>query len=299
MRTVEAVPSRVVGVGRFLLSCKDGREQQAKVEAMMSPSTLKNAPEDGATAPITAPGEAMIRKVIRECCAMGLCSLQDGVLSLSPEASEAFPKARFDAEKMRVLLRRLILRLQPDANRDLGLVLTWFMEQDPLTFGIGKGDRRAALMAELRAQTGEGQLQVTNNNPADNFSYWAVYLGLGWKMSLGAANTERLVPDPTPFLSRQLPDFLPLRETLPLSSFLEQLAFACPVFRGSEWHSELEQKGSLPPRESQYLPPALAFAFKRLEEQSRLKLVFRGDADSLLLRFDGQTQNLSHLERQL
>lgn len=296
MRTVEAVPSRVVGVAHFLLSCKSGQEQQSKVEAMMSPPTLKNVPEDGAT---TSAGESMIRNVVRECCAMGLCSSQDDVLRLAPEVLESFPKLRFDSEKMRSTLRRLILRSQPDANKDLGYMLTWFMEQDPINFGIGKGDRRVALVTELRQQTGVGQLQVTNNSIVDNFTYWAVYLGFAWKMNIGGTGSERLVPDPTPFMTGQLPELLPVGETVPLSSFLDRLATLCPIFRGSQWHSDLEGRRALPVREAQYLSPALGFAFKRLEERGRLRLVSRGDADALLLRFDGQTQNLSHLERLL
>lgn len=299
MRIGEAVPSRLVGVTRYLLSCKNGREQLSKVEAMMSPSTLKNAPEDGATAPTAAASASMIRKVILECCGMGLCSRDEGVLSLSPDAMAAFPKAQFDPEKMRSLLRQLILRPESEANKDFGYVLTWFMAQNPVTFGVDKGGRKVAFMAEIHDQGASRELGISNDVPVDNFSYWAVYLGFAWKMSLGGANSERMLPDPTPFLMQHLPELLPPRETVSIFAFLGRLAEFCPVFEGGQWHSDLNGRSALPPREAQYLPPALEFALKRLEEGGRLKLVFRADADSLLLNLDGQTQNLSHLERQV
>ena len=294
MRTVEAVPSRVVGVGRFLLSCK-GSEKQSAVEAMMSPSTLRNAKDTGDEEG-TSGGDTMIRKVIRECIGMDLCAEQAGILSLAPAVSESFPKLRFDSETMRAQLRRLILRENSEANRDLGLVLTWFMEQEPLSYGLDK-ERRVALVEALRAQTGERQLQITNNASADNFAYWAVYLGFAWKMNMGRATGERLIPDPTPFLTQVISEILPLDQEVPLAAFMERLAELYPVFHGSSRHSELEGMGALPPRESQYLAPALSFALKRLEERGVLKLIPLSDAQSQILRVGDQTQNISHLER--
>ena len=291
MRTVEAVPSRVVGVARYLLHNK-GKEKQAIVEAMMSPSTLRNVGDDeNATG-----GDGMIRSVIRECKAMELCGEEAGVLTLAPDVLSSFPKRQFEAGTMRAQLQRLILNENSEANRDFGRVLAWFMEQQPLTFGIG-ADRRTALVSLLRHQTGDGQLQVTNNSIIDNFSYWAVYLGFAWKMNMGKTSGERLIPDPTPFLTSHLPVLLPVKEETSLLVFLGKLAQFCPVFQGSAWHEDLEQLGALPQREPQVLAPALSFALKRLEERGILKLSALADAESRTLRSDQHSQNISHLER--
>ncbi len=296
MRTVEAVPSRVVGVARFLLHHK-GSEKRSVVEAMMSPISLGNAGDDDDAPVSTSRSGAMIYRVIEECIKMGLCSKDEDMLFLSPEVTAAFHKNRFDPEIMRVQLRRLILSENSSANRDIGQFMTWFLEQDPLTFGVGQ-ERRVMLMGALRQQTGDEQLRVTNNSPADNFVYWSVYFGLAWKMSFGKAKDERVIPDPTSLLLQLAPDLLPLGEEVAVTSFLEQLAALCPVFSGSSWHDELRSKSFLPSREPQYLPPALSFSLRRLQERGALKLIARADAESRLLSASGaQTQTVSHLER--
>ena len=295
MTTVEAVPSRVVGVARYLLHNK-GKEKRAVVEAMMSPSTLRNNGDDENS----TSGEGMIRSVIRECKSMELCSEESDDLVLAPDVAAAFPKSYFEAETMRTQLQRLILNQDSEANSNFGRALAWFMEQEPLSFGLDK-NRRIALTDALRAQTGDGQLQITNNSIIDNFTYWAVYLGFAWKMNMNRdrdnAIGERLIPDPTPFLTRHLPELLVVGEETTLLSFMEKLAQLCPIFQGGAWHDDLEQLGAVPAREAQLMAPALGFALKRLEERGSLALIDRADAESRTLRSGEYSRNISHLER--
>ncbi len=271
LRTVEAVPSRVAGVGRYLAIRANG-EERAKVEAMLSPPRLGKG--------------NMIKEVIGECLNMSLLETtgeSSDKLVLSPTASETLKRGHVSAEAMRELLGGLLLTPDNDRNHDLCRLLAWFLAQETTTLSGGRDarDKRDALSRQLDTQVGSNWFGLTNEAQLDNFGYWAVYLGFAWQCSTMADKSERLLPDPTGYIFASLPVLFGEAAEMGLPEFLESLAQRCPVFEGGAFYGEI--KHHLKAREEEYLPSSMALALSRLRYRGVVDLERRADAPGRLM----------------
>jgi len=273
LRTVEAVPSRVAGVGRYLAIRTNG-EERAKVEAMLSPPRLGKGNTN------------MIKQVISECLNMSLLETtgENGdKLALSPAASETLKRGQVSAEAMRELLGELLLTPDNDRNHDLCQMLAWFLAQDIVALynGLEARNKSEALIKELDAQFGNSWTGTKNKEQLDNFCFWAIYLGLGRLISTRADNSERLLPDPTHYIIASLPALFGEASEMGLPEFLERLTQRCPVFEGGSFYGEI--KHYLKTREAEYLPSSMALALSRLRYRGIVELERRADAPGRLM----------------
>ena len=79
-----AVPSRLIGIYRFLLRIKGQGESPDVIEKTLSPESLVR-PDDGTgQAEREGGGREMVRKTVNECIAMGLFVLEDGLVKVNP-----------------------------------------------------------------------------------------------------------------------------------------------------------------------------------------------------------------------
>lgn len=289
LASFEAVPSRIAGVFRYLLTCQEHRDTYARLEVMLSPPTLHTESGRG----------RMIREVLKECDNMDLLEVTEETnerqVSLHQKVLGSYPGRAFVLERFRTLLADLIIDQTNPNNHDLCLLIAWLMAQNPLLL---RGDYDS-VNKELGIQIGDERLGLTTERPLyDDFCYWVTFLGFAWTHRSAEGAKPLLVPDPTRYLQNQLPSLLDARtgQDLPLWSFMEELASRCPVFRGGYFHAQVARKASLlPASEPGHLPGSLSCALLRLQEKRLLTLKALPDADMMLL-FDGKvTEHYTHL----
>ncbi len=261
----EAVPSRIAGIFRYLLTCRGGQEKRARLEKILSPPRLLERESGG--------GE-MIRKVINECNKMGLTTetgdkQQDKQISLSQATLELHPTGRFDPIRFRLLLSHLIMDPENAENHDLCKLLAWFLAQDVYTI---TGDQEG-LEAVLRKQVGDNRLGLINDARYGDLLRWSVFLGLAWPLKLPGQKNSQLIPDPTSHVESLLPSLFANAKSkrTQLPQFVGDLVRLCPVLDNGIFYDMIRH--FLPDRNPEHLSSALSLALLRLQEQHIIELV--------------------------
>jgi hypothetical protein len=244
----------------------------------------------------------MISDVVQGCLEAELLREEEGQLVLNAGVAAAFPRRQFDPGLFRAALVDLLMQtaleewkalLEDPQSRKRDVIelcqpLAWMLAQDVTRF---QGDP-AGFERELRAQTGDGRLGLTNPDRVRQFRFWVPYLGFGWMHSYSAEReeTEReerftyLVPDPTDYLSRRLPKLCGDPGTgLSIREFLEALARECPLFPGGVFHEDLASLRQVPELPPATVPSTVALALLRLQDRGELELTIRSDAEGMLL----------------
>ncbi len=273
LRTVEAVPSRVAGLVRYLLRCPRQREDRDRLEAALSPASLRSEQRD----------TPMVREVVLECHRLGLTVADGGDVRLADLVCERMGRGRFNDSTYRDTLVDLLLGDPNGENGDLAKLLTWFLAQDPARFD----GEQTAVIQQVREQLGADALAI-NDNVFRDFRYWGVYLGFAKVLALPARG-ERLLPDPTPYIERSLPAlfFEGRRQQVGLPEMLSRLAARCPAFDGGRVYDEL--RAFLPSRPDGHAAWSLSLALLRLHGRGLIQLSIQSDAPSVVL-LDGLAQ---------
>lgn len=279
LSVVEATPSRVRGVFRYLLKKKGKKENREILEAVLSPKSLiKKENKD----------PEMLKKVIRECIGMHLLSEDEKEIKINPEIT-----MESDSCLPRVIAK-LLLDKNQDRNRDFQRLLAWFLCQNFFGEPIDKKKAQVKLKDELGHILPEllGRERETQNvSRLEQFEYWSLYLGFAWRNGLN--NT--LVIDPTSYLRVNLDLILNGLENqqLLLGDFIRRLAEFCPVFETGSFREEIEDL--LNNREPNYLSSVTSMALRRLEEEKLIKLYPLSDASSVWVLQDGSDSQISHI----
>lgn len=273
LRTVEAVPSRVAGVVRYLLRCPRQREERDRLEAALSPASLRSEQRE----------TPMVREVILECHRLGLTVSEGDDVRMADCVLERLGRGRFDDRVYRDVVVDLVMEPGNSENQDLATLLAWFLAQDPTRF---VGDL-LGLSDLVRKQLGANAL-VMNDNVYRDFRYWSVYLGFA-KVLTTAGKPERLLPDPTAYIERSLPALFTEGRRVPvgLPDVLSRLAARCPVFEGGRAYEEIRR--FLPARSDGHVAGALSLALLRLRDREIVHLSVKSDAVSVVL-LDGTDQ---------
>jgi hypothetical protein len=286
-----AVPSRVLGIYRYLLRVRGQHEAKEDLVSLLAPESLprKSTPAEPGEEAEESGGKDMVRKTLSECVAMGLLTESDGEYQLNSDLPKAVRKEATAEEVLPVTLATLFFDQDRVTNHDLGLAIAWYLCQD----AYGAPHNWNTIDAALREQVGGDRFGVTNSTPYGMFEDWVCYLGFGWTHAL--KDKTVLTPDPTEHLRRRLPELFGSKANAS-QSFVEvtdRLAVLCPVFEAGFLRNQVESQ--LRPRDTGQLSSATALAWLRLRDEGLVRLTRESDANLLVLPDGDRREAVSHI----
>jgi hypothetical protein len=279
-----ASSSRVRAVYRYLVRAKDNSEAREQLERRLSPESLLRGGDEDSTS------RAMIRGTVGECLKMKLIAPAGDDVILSPELPEEVRRPIEGDPSLPVLLARLMITTENDANANLCSILAWYLAQD----AYAAPGNWLEMDEAIQRQGAAAHLTEMNNARYSQFEDWVCYLGFAWRHALGEKKV--LTPDPTAYLRRSLTGLFEgsRGQAMPLGDFITKLGAACPVFETGEFRNRVE--ALLGPRESEaHLSSTTSLALLRLKEEGLIELSVRGDARLFVLPDGDQVQTCSHL----
>ena len=245
--TWEAVPNRIEAVVRYLRGRTNVSTEE--VYGVLSPHTLREA-------------RNVVSRVVDEASNLGLIEPTDGDRwNLTDEAAAA--------EDIRTVIAHTLLSPEPaaDAEQDwVAPAIAWFLAQPtsaPLAF---RDNWRTLVERDCPGTT--NAFELVNIASCQQFAYWAVYLGFGWRFGTGIQGdaSESLVPDPSAALESALRTTMRAGEELPISEAMSRVAKVCPVMEGGSVRQEVERQFATERRRLDgQLSRSTSFALARLE----------------------------------
>jgi hypothetical protein len=284
-----AVPSRVLGIYRYLLRARGQHEAKEDLVALLAPDSLprKTAAAEPGEEAEEGGGKDMVRKTLSECVAMGLLTETDGEVQVNPDLPKAARNQATAEQVLPLTLAALFFDQGRVANHDLGLAIAWYLCQD----AYSAPHNWNTIDAYLREQVGGDRFGITNSTPYGMFEDWVCYLGFGW--THGLKDKSILTPDPTEHLRRRLPELFGKPSVS--CSFVEitgRLGILCPVFEEGFLRKQVEAQ--LRPREAGQLSSATALAWLRLRDEGLVRLTRESDANLLVLPDGDRREAVSH-----
>jgi len=276
-----AVPSRVQGLVRLLISQPKGAMPKKEVMDLLSPPALYTKLEAGGN---------MASAVLSEATNLGIVTeLDGGVLSLTESFSERVTALESTNQVLpEVVLDYALNSATPD--EELALTVAWFLEQDVLK-APGTWDEWSIALSKQNI----ANLLRINDVKYGNFAYWAPYLGLAQVLDT-PEHGKRILPDPTECLRRILSNCLGKQGVfVPLSEALQAVAKRCPVLEGGHFRERLriqlgERQGGW-----QELSSSTAHALLRLEGEGLLVLRDKADAATTQLKVGGESRRVAEV----
>jgi len=257
LTNVVVVPSRVAGVYRFLTKHPDGLPLEEAYQSFMpSATTNENTNEP----------RNIIEKTVLEGTRAGLWTREDDILALAGEPDEV------DGETLRTTIENAIWA-EEDINDDLGRAIAWFLAQDPLDGGWTL-DRVAETLLNTPFADEVG---ITKDTKYGSFRDWVCYLGFGWQVDVDGSENQGLLPDPTAYLQRRLPDLVNAPgEEMKMVQFMRRLTELCPVFEAGRLRRSVDDMFSSRP--DNHVAASTSFALERLERSGIVRIDAKADA---------------------
>lgn len=275
--TVEATPGRVLGSFRYLVA--------------YGPLKLENLA--GQLWPVTTRSErANFDRALRlEMIESGLVEETEEGLNLSSGLPEIIKKGPDTAEKYLPAVITDLVMSGPERNRDLAYALAWYLSLDPRN---APGDDMGALN-QAEEDGVKDLINVTSDATYGQFEDWVKYLGFGWLLPASTDGSRvRLVPDPTQYLRRILPEILPdVGRPMAIADFRNQLAERAPVFEGGYLRDDIDSRTGRPLNTGE-IAPTTALALLRLVDEGVIELTAPSDAGVHILPF-GESSRVSYI----
>jgi hypothetical protein len=279
-----AVPSRVIGVYRFLLHARGQRDTLDSLTRHLAPDSLGRRGERDGLGAEGGTGKEMVRKTVNECLAAKLLAEEGEALTLHPDLPEGARDPRRAELSLPLTLARLLITKQNDANHDLGLAIAWYLGLDVYA-PPGNWPEVERILLDVGMKDALKLSDVRYHMLED----WLCYLGFAWTHDPGE---RRLVPDPTAHLRWRLPELFPGPAREPLPAVMARLAAVCPVFEEGLFRTRLRAGAGQAPN---LLSTATALAWLRLRDEGTVELHHESDAPTLVLPDGDQTQLASHV----
>lgn len=274
------VPSRVLGLFKYLKSTKKFKDKRENIYNLLSPTELIRKDEDKDVR------RNMLQTVILESKKMGLLVEEDDEISIHPDLVD------IDEKSLPSAIANLFFSSENTENHDFGKVCSWYLAQD-FRDAPSNWDEAAK---KLEEQVGAGILNL-NGNRYGLFEYWSCYLGFSWQHTKKGFSCVT-VPDPTKYLKQNLGLFFKdeKKKEFPIIEFMDQLAKHAPVFEFGLFRNEMEQQMEGIVRDPNTLSPVTSMSLFRLQEANFVKLSKESDADVLVVS-DGETEErISHIK---
>jgi hypothetical protein len=275
LTNVVVVPSRVAGVYRFLADHPDGVSLEETYQSFMPSATTDET---------SGEPRNIIEKTVLEGANAGLWTTDDDLLTLSSEAEE------MDDEALRTVIEESIWA-EEGVNDDLGRAIAWFLAQDPLDGGWTLNRVEETLLNTPFAD----EVGITKNTKYGSFRDWVCYLGFGWQVDVNGSDTQGLLPDPTAYLRRRLPNLVSAPgEEMTMAQFMQRLAALCPVFESGRVRRSVDDTFSSRPEN--HMAASTSFALQRLGRSGLLQIDAKADAPNpRVLQRGSKTIQASHV----
>lgn len=267
--TMAPTPARVVGLAR-LLDGLGGSAPRRTVGRLFQPMAGE---WHGAGEPDA------FREVVQACAELGVIQMREDhgnqQLRLADGLRE-LPTGRWPV----VLAERAFHTQPPAGENQFAVACGWLLAQ-PITGGPrGHDGLRQGLQ---RGGFDLKEVHLTTPTRIDMFLYWAKYLGLVVRVEDSAG--RGVIPDPTAFLRRHLPQLLPDPAAMTATEFRRALGRLCPPLDGGEIRRQVLGKmrgAGVPARPDNQLSDALSLALRRLHHAGELHWTYPNDADDFL-----------------
>jgi hypothetical protein len=226
LKQVYAVPSRVLGVFRYLLHARGQREQRETLVKVLAPDSLGRKSDQPSNSEREGAGKDMVEAAVNECVSAGLLVEAEGGVTFSPTLPGEARNPKTAESLFPVTLTRLFFSPERDTNHDLGLSIAWYLSLDAYSAPGNWPEVERAMLS-----SGTRDLLKLSDVRYHMLEDWLCFLGLGWTYSLGE---KRLTPDPTHHLRARLGSLFPgpARSRHPLGDVIARLAALSPVFEG-------------------------------------------------------------------
>ncbi len=284
--SVTAMPNRLNIIWTLLSKAGIEGITTEELSSLVRPVSLQRRQMDGSD-----PGShVMFNEVITEMQNLRIVAKDQTVkMTLTSEASkESFSLIRY--------LERILL--DPDlalehGQRAFSDAMSWLLTLDPCNPVPWKGGYKGLVSEDCGENI--GAFDLTDEARSQQFVYWAVYLGLAWRLSIPK---EVIFPDPTAILTRNLPGIILTDSSVPIAKFMSDLSEHLPVFEGGKAREKIE---SLLPmnrrRPERQLSRSTSLALERLESKGSLRLERLADAPTFNLDLGLGPRPVSHITR--
>jgi len=286
LKQAYAVPSRVIGVFRYLLHARGQREQRETLVKVLAPESLGRKADPQNQGDKEGAGRDMVEATVNECVAAGLLVDGDGGVTLCPDLPVQARDPKLGEPLLPLTLANLFFNTEREANHDLGLAIAWYLSLD----AYSAPGNWAELEREM-VSAGTKELLKLSDVRYHMLEDWLCYLGFGWTYSLGE---KRLTPDPTNHLCARLNWLFPgpAQSKHSLGDVMSRLAVSSPVFEGGFLRDQvprIENGGA-----ANRLSTATALGLLRLRDEGYIGLYHESDAATYLLPDGDQDQLFSH-----
>jgi hypothetical protein len=288
-KKVEATPSRIRGVFRYLLNTRGQREKKPSLERILSPDYfVKDKPKDDDK-------YSMVGVAINEGIKSRLFILDNEDVALHPDLPDEVKDPQSGDKLLPTILSQLFFTSENHENHDLAILCAWYLNQNVFNAPTNSESMIKAFSEQVGAVKISGlsndQQYKLNDERLRQFEYWFCFLDFGWRHSI--SGNKAIVPDPTNYLRKTLKYiFATGSHKIPISEFILNLGNYCPVFETGIFRDEIEQK--LDQREPNYLSSVTSVALRRLEDEEIIKLEKLSDTTTWVL-LDGDDSRISHI----
>lgn len=281
----EAVPSRIIGVWRYLEMGSDDEVLDTVIKQDLMPDTAlperDNKPRGLLDEPLKVGVEIGLFKTSGE----GNISR----IRLGPDSSGVDP---VEVDACRQVLANLLLDPE-NGDNGFAIALAWFLCQSP--FGPPFYDKDPPSLPGKIAKDGlQDRTGITSDVGAGVFRHWIQYLGMANSHEFNGKTA--VSPDPTRYVSLRLPQIVgKTGERVPLLEVMRRLYQNCPVFEGGVYRDEAEKLLDVS-RPERHLSETTSFAFLRLADRGEIDLYEESDAANVMVLQKGnQSPRYSHL----
>lgn len=287
--SVTVTPNRIEIIARYLESRGARGVSRVDLEKILSPEALRRT---------TSEVSSTVTEALTESFRLGLAERFDF------EGSEFIRFVASTDLKPASLLERLErILLNSDTAETTGQsefrrALAWLLSQDPRTpMKINENPR---LRIQEQCSGAVNSFDLTDYSRAQNFYYWARYLGYAWcigqKTGVQGETQTVVVPDPTVALLRHLPRLMSLGERRPLAQLIEAWSDLVPVLEGGTARIEVEElmEPALLAQQGM-LSRSTSLALERLDRRGVIRLERQADAPVRLLATWPDPQPFTHV----
>jgi len=171
--------------------------------------------------------------------------------------------------------------------------LAWLLDQNPKS----PIDTRQNVRSTIETQCGPevNAFELTSASRAQNFYYWARYLGYAWYVGVGDSPTM-IVPDPTAAIERHLSRLMIPGQTWPLVQLVASWGDLSSVLEGGAARTEIEGLMQLALRRPDgMLSRSTSLALERLDRRGIIHLERQADAPAIMLGVWPDPLPISHV----
>lgn len=239
LNAVEAVPSRLIGIHRFLSNCEG---EAAKRPYVLAALIGKDRP-------------TVVESCIRESIRLNMTSEEDGVIRLLKRAESQ------DLDGMRDYFFKLLA--QSEENEDLMMGIAWILAQPPAFSGLQE-------VVDGASASEKETLGLSKSLRTDQLRYWAEFLGFARRVG------DAFFPDASGYLLRHLLRNRPAgRNEQSLVEIRKAIAKECPPWDGGSAWSKVS--ALLSPVPSNTMRFSESIAWLRLKHEGYIDLLKLGD----------------------